>query len=188
MTKTPCRDAFLSAQAARRTAPLQSGVYKLREAQGTIQRFEDTLRTIAAYSRKPQIFPLRHCSLGPLMTDEIEDYLRALPIKIIDIVAYDILPAITALTGDGIAESDVAYEIKTAHVNASHILRTCEALHRKLKTATLNSHSKVQTNLPEIYALLTDAYGIAERALQLVKWCAAQRKPREPENAFLSWD
>lgn len=187
MTRSPCHDAFVLAQAARRTVPLQSGAYKLRESQNAIQRIQDTLHNIADHLGEEQILPIGRHNLGCCMSDEIDYYLKELPIIISALVAYDILPAIKALTNDGIPKGVLVSEMKSASANVSRLLHDCEAIHRRLTFRVAKEYSPKE-EYSAVNALLIDAFGIAERALQLFKWIKMRHRPIELSDAFLDWD
>jgi hypothetical protein len=188
MSKTPCHDAFMSAQAARQTAPLKSGVYKLREAERAIHRMKDTLYNIRVHLTEERIFPVGTHSLGCCLSDEIEYYLTELPIKISALVASDILPAIAALTGDGIPQSDAAAEMQSVNANANRLVRDCEAVHARLRLRVDQECGNIKEGYSAVYALLTDANGIAERALQLVEWIETRRQPAELADVLVDWE
>jgi hypothetical protein len=175
MSKTPCQEAYDNAATRRTAYPLPSGAYKLRDAQRSTQRMKDTLYRIRDHLTEERIFPVGTHSLGGCLSDEIEYYLKELPNKISALVASDILPAIAALTGDGIPKSDVAGEMQSASANANRLFRDCEAVHARLTLRADQERDNIKEGYSAVYALLTDANGIAERALQLVEWIETRR-------------
>ena len=54
MPKPTCYDTFATAQTTRRSYPLKSGTYKLREARHGLGRMMETVEAIGDFLRKPK--------------------------------------------------------------------------------------------------------------------------------------
>ncbi|MCL7404906.1 hypothetical protein MWN63_02785 [Paradonghicola geojensis] len=111
--------------------------------------------------------------LGCCALSEMDEWLRNLPTKIATMLGYNILPAIEALPGDGIAKIDVDGELYNAEIDARRLLNDCERQHTRLQTHLGTEYRSIKSGYSDVYALLVDADGIVRRALELVDWCEA---------------
>lgn len=169
MPKTTCHDTFAAAQIRRRSYPLKTGAYKLREARHALLRMMETIDAIRDFLRKP-VSARPGSSLGPCCTTDDKAYwLKNLPEHVAQKLGYNILPAIAALAEeDGIAETDVARELADARVSADQILDQCEAQRVRLKGGIKAEYPAIKSGQSELYDLLVGADRIAQRALELV--------------------
>lgn len=173
--KLPCHDAFGAAKAERNKYPLKSGLYKLYDARRNISRMQESMCAIGDYLNG------RHdCSPGGLLgpcctTDDKAVWIKDLPKQVARNLGYDILPAIEALTGDGIAASDVKGELARARAEAERLLDDCETQHKRLKSNIDDEYRAMKSGYSDVYALLFEAKGIAHRALELVEWVEERR-------------
>lgn len=162
MPKTTCHDTFAKVQLRRRSYPLEAGAYKLREARHKLLRMMDTVDAIGAYLRKPSSVRLGS-SLGPCCTtDDKGDWLKNLPKQVSEMLGYDILPAIAALTGDGVSQTDVAVKLDLAQARANQLLKDCEAHRMRLKEGAKREYAAIKSGRSELYAILIDADRIAQ--------------------------
>jgi hypothetical protein len=167
MPKTPCRDAFKKAAKSRTAYPLPFGAYKLREVRDHIKRMQDTLWTIKGFLKNPKT----GYAVGPCCTSyDTDEWIRSGPVTVADILGYCILPAIAAMTGDGISKADVAEELSTATARAQNILKKCERQHIRLGSKIASEYNMMKKGDSEVWGLLSDADMIARRALELVEW------------------
>jgi len=174
-SKLPCHDAFGAAKAERNKYPLKSGVYKLDEAQRAISRMYESMEAIGDYLNKPGNYR-PGAPLGPCCTtDDKGVWIKGLPKQVAELLGYCILPAIAALKGDGIAETDVNGELASAKANAKQLLIDCETQHKRLKSGIQNEYRAMKSGYSDVYGLLFDAKGIARRALELVD-CVEERR------------
>lgn len=187
MLKTPCHDAFGAATARRAKYPLRSGAYKLRETQHSIARMQATMCDIGSLLRNPSAYP-PGSSLGCCTTDDKAAWLKGLPKHVADLLGYNILPAIAALTGDDIPADDVKGELENASADTLRLLDDCEKQHARLRKGIEREYRAMKTGYSEVYALLVDADGIARRALELIKWCEAGARLTESAAMAGMWD
>lgn len=173
MPKTPCHNAFIEAQSQRAKYPLRSGAYKLREARTALRRMQNTMEAIRRHLKNPDDqYPSP--VLGCCMLDEMDDWLKNLPTQLATKLGHDIMPAIAALTGDGIAKIDVDGELYNAKIDARRLLNDCERQHTRLQARLDAEHRAIKSGYSDVYALLVDADGIVRRALELIEWCEAR--------------
>ena len=187
MPKTPCHDAFIKAQSQRAKYPLRAGAYKIREARTALLRMQSTMETIRRYLNNPDDKyppPL----LGCCTLDEMDDWLKNLPTQLATKLGYDIMPAIAALTGDGIAKIDVDGELYNAEIDVRRLLNDCEKQHTRLQVRLDAEHRAIKSGYSDVYALLVDADGIARRALELITWCEVRARLAESSDLVGMWD
>ena len=191
MSTTPCHDAFTEAKIKRAQYPLPSGVYKLEEARRELSRMKDTMDAARSYLRKPKKYipgqMLGHCC----NTDDKDDWLKTVPLHVADILGSQILPAIAALTGDGIAKTDVADEVSSAKGCAEKLLQDCETQYARLQSEIEREYRKMKTGYSDVYGLLNDADSIARRAMRLVEWYERRAAPiasGEADELLSVWD
>lgn len=189
MPPQPCHDAFGAAQVLRAQYPLTAGASKLREARQTIARLQATMCAIHELlqnpeSNRPGVLLGLCCT-----TDDMGDWLKNLPKQVADLLGYDILPAIAALTGNGIAETDIKGELASANAHARNLLQDCEKQYARLQAGIEREYRAMKTGLSGLHALLVDADGIARRALELIDWCEARARYAESDCVLAGlWD
>jgi hypothetical protein len=126
MPKTPCRDAFNESAKIRTAHPLPSGAYKLRDALHWLSHMKRSMDEIGNYLNKPGNYAigqmLGHCCT----TDDKAFWIKGIPTQVAQMLGRHILPAIAALTGDGIPQSDVTGEVARANPDATKLLNDCE--------------------------------------------------------------
>jgi len=118
-----CQSAFQNGTASRATYPLQRGEYKLSEAKNTLLKWAKEVQSIDDYQRGVLSRPALACCA----VDEISSWLKQCPVNIAELIGYDILPGIAALTGDGVPLRVVKSLLKTATKQSTRIVADCEA-------------------------------------------------------------
>lgn len=170
MPKLPCHDAFGAATARRAKYPLRSGAYKLRETQDSIARMQATMFDIGSLLRNSSAYAPGSL-LGCCTTDDKAAWLKGLPKHVADLLGYNILPAIAALTGDDIPLNNVKGELQNATADMRRLLDDCEKQHARLRKGIEHEYRSIKTGYSDLYGLLVDADCIAKRALELIDWC-----------------
>ena len=167
MPQITCHDTFAKGQLRRHSYPLEAGAYKLREARHRLLRMMDTVEAIGDFLRKPpSVFP--GASLGPCCTTDDKAYwLKNLPKQVSEMLGYDILPAIAALTGDGVSQTDVDVKLNIAQARAKQLLKDCEAHHVRLKGGVKREYAAIKSGRSELYDILIDADRISQHGLKL---------------------
>lgn len=172
MSTTPCHDTFAEATTKRQAHPLSTGRYKLRECKNRVGRVKHTVKAIGDYwdGRSPYS---AGSSLGCCTTYEAATWLKRLPMHLAEMLAYDVLPAIEALTGDGVAETDVRRELDIVQGLVQGVLTVCDAHHAKLKQGIAKKPGEVERDLSGLIRLIDEIEDIVNDALALKKlvWC-----------------
>lgn len=150
---TTCHDIFTAAQAERAKCPLTSGKYKLDEARQTIDDLHTLVTTIAERVRAGGKFGETE-NLGPCMAHERGAYLKGIPAQLADLIGNKILPAITALEGDGVPKAEVQRRLSRAESDAQHLIDACEALRLRLKGGIGREYRAMRMGESELLELL----------------------------------
>lgn len=167
MTTTPCHDTFDRAQARRKQHPLTSGASKLRDACQGLAKDQQTMETIGDFLRHPKRYGVGQY-LGGCTTDDKAQWLKRIPLNVAETLGHDILPAIRALTGDGVLAPEVEAELKSATSRAMSLLADCEEQHARMKAGIKYEYANIKNGYSEVYGLLSEAYSIASQALDIV--------------------
>jgi hypothetical protein len=93
--------AFTNNWDKRKNHPLTRGIYKLSEAQGELEQLSNGVKNIYKYRLK-KISYLH----SPCCPNEISLWLKNMPIYISENFGYNVVPALSALRGDGLSDSE----------------------------------------------------------------------------------
>lgn len=151
-----CHDIFNAARAKRAKLPLSEGRHKLREAQHTIERWQQMLATIAERLRAGGTFSETE-NLGPCMANERGTYLKSIPTHLAELLGKTILPAIAALEGDGVPKTEVQRLLRRAESDAQRLLAECEAVRLRLKAGIGSEYDAMKRGEGAISALMNTA-------------------------------
>ena len=182
MTMNPCRRAFEVAQKNRRKHPLTRGDYKLRDTQRNLGRMITTSDTIGDHLRHPP----KHrapVALGGCTTDDKAVYLKRLPTAVATMFGHDVLPAIAALTDDGVPLNDVRQALGRIQRRVDHLLDKCDVQHARLKGGIATEYADMKAGYSELYGLLTDAMDIVRDA-QAVQEFHERREKYRPQSGL----
>ena len=167
MAKQTVKKVFQDVQNLRLKYPLDSGECKLRETQWRLSRMQETMYQIGEYLKNPSLFykgqTLGHCCT----TEDKAFWIKSIPAKAAELLGYDILPAIAALTNDGLSKRDTDTAFDTAKQRAEALLEDCERQEARLKGGISAEYDEMKTGYSEVHGLLVDADRIAEDALQV---------------------
>lgn len=96
-------NTYNSAVMRRRTYPLFSGLYKLRETQGQIKGLLHTVNNVMQRKSVPY-----DELLGGCLRSESKEYVASIPKRLAELLGYNIAPAIQALVGDGLTQEEIS--------------------------------------------------------------------------------
>ena len=180
MTMNPCRRAFEQGQASRRKHPLNRGAYKLCETQQNLNLMITTLDAVGDYlRRRPQ--HRGPMGLGGCTTDDKAIYLKRIPTTLAKMFGYDVLPAIAALTGDGVPQHNVRQALGQIQRRVESLLEEADVQHFRLKKGIKVEYENMKTGHSELYGLITDAQDIV-RAAQAVQEFHERREIYRPQS------
>ena len=172
MAKKTVKKAFQDAQNLRLEHPLDSGEYKLRQVRWWLSRMQETMYRIGEYIKNPSHFYkgqiLGHCCT----TDDKAVWIKSIPAKVADLLGYNILPAIAALTNNGLSKRDTNRTLDIANGMAKTLLEECERQQTRLKGGISVEYDEMKTGYSEVHGLLVDADRIAEDVLQALEYAS----------------
>jgi hypothetical protein len=157
---TTCHNIFDAARARRTEYPLTRGRYKLDGARHTIDRWRATVETITERTQGGSGFGEAE-NLGSCMSYERGAFLKELPMKVAELVGYDILPAIAALECDGVPEAEVQRLVRRAETDAQRLISDCEALRLRLKGGINNEYDRMRRGESELPSLIDEIKALA---------------------------
>ena len=174
MAKKTVKKAFRDAQNSRLKYPLGSGESKLREVRFRLLRMQETMYQIGEYLNNPSHFYegqiLGHCCT----TEDKAFWIKSIPAKVAEQLGYDILPAIAALTNNGLSKRDTDATLDIAKVMAKALLKDCEQQETRLKGGISAEYDNMKTGYSDVHGLLVVADRIAEDALQALE-CTSKK-------------
>ena len=168
MPQTTCHNTFAEVQLRRRSHPLKAGADKLREARHRLSRMMKTIDAIRDFLRNPASV-MSESALGPCCTTfDKAIWLKSVPDQLAEKLGYDILPAIAALTADGVPKTVLAAELKLAQATANQLLKDCEAQRVRLKGGIKPEYAAIKSGRSELCDLLIGGYHISQPSLGLI--------------------
>ena len=82
------------------------------------------------------------------------------------------MPAIVALTNDGLSKRDIYTALDIANGMAKALLEDCERQETRLKGGISAEYSMMKTGYSEVHGLLVEAERITEDALQALEYAS----------------
>ena len=187
MAKKTVKKAFQDAQNLRLKHPLDSGKLKLGETRSRLSRMQKTMHHIGEYLKNPNRF-YKGQILGECCTTEDKAvWIKSIPAQIAELLGYNILPAIAALTNNGLSKRDTDKTLEIANGMAKTLLKDCEWQEARLKGGISAEYDEIKTGFSEVHGLLVEADRIAEDALQVLEYMSKKslahaRYPQLGEN------
>ena len=188
MATQTVKKAFKDAQNLRPKYPIDSGECKLRETRWRLSRMQETMYQIGEYLKNPSHFykgqTLGHCCT----TDDKAIWIKSIPAQVAELLGYDILPAIAALTNDCLSKRDTDATLDIANGMAKTLLKDCKRQEARLKGGISAEYDEMKTGYSEVHGLLVEADRIAEEALQVLEYASKNslvhaRYPQLGENS-----
>ena len=170
MAKKTVKKAFQDAQNLRLKYPLCTGECKLRETRSRLSHMQETMYQIGEYLKNSSHF-YKGQILGHCCTTEDKAYwIKSIPAQVAEQLGYNILPAIAALTNDGLSKRDTDATLDIANGMAKALLKDCERQESRLKGGISAEYDNMKTGYSEVHGLLVEADRISEDALQVLDY------------------
>lgn len=176
MANASCRDAFARALTQRKSIPFPSGVFKLREAERQLADIEQTLVKIEslASAGARQRTPLL---LGSCTTSDKAAWLKGLPRQIAELHGDLIVPAVEALTTDGLSRRALDELSRTLAEKTATIIAKCDDAHQAVRQSVAVEYAAMRAGRSIIRDLVAES-------LALVRSALATTTAPPPENGF----
>lgn len=159
--KETCQQAFQAGCDQRRHHPLHSGVYKLEECRHWVQSFLDEIERIAVYKRnQADKYSLVHCT-----PDDAAHWLKNLPAFVAHCLGHDVLPAIGALSADGVPPNDVTRLQRDALHRADQLVATLETARRIISGPIKTEYDHMKAGYSTLAPVIGDVLAMIESVL-----------------------
>ena len=133
---------------------------------------QETMYQIGEYLKNPSHFykgqTLGHCCT----TDDKAIWIKSIPAQVAELLGYNILPAIAALTNDGLSKRDTVTTLDITNGMAKALLEDCKRQQTRLKGGISVEYDDLKTGYSEVHGLLVEADRIAEDALQIFEYAS----------------
>ena len=161
----PCRRAFDRGQSDRQPHRLKTGAYKIGNVRDDLARSLRTMDAIREYKCR------RHMSktpvpLGCCTSEEMPLWIKRQPEALAHQLGYDLLPAIAALGGDGVPDTDVADALRELRPEIDALVQRCEWEHARLQSGVRYEYTALRAGRSALCKLMEDARSLAEAAYQ----------------------
>jgi hypothetical protein len=178
MTKT-CQDAFQRGLQNRKAYPLSSGARRLKESLDAPQHVSETLRNIAADLKLKARDYERY--FGACTSDDADVWLKSVPAQLAFDLGYDVLPAIQALTLDGVPIDVVSRCVARANSVIPIIIDHCEEARIALRRSVKREFRLMKTSGSTVQPLVDGVETLIEVTLRDAKpWLVNTSAPATP--------
>ena len=163
----PCQRAFQSSSQQRALYPLRSGRYKLREAHAYLLKMSGGFKEIVrfrAIKPKPKYLDV---DLGGFLAWETPSRLRKTPMLLVEIAAYYVLPGLKALTGDGVAQTEIDEEVHYFELFLDRFIERCDTVVSDLRGPISKEYARLEDGSSELIWLTKSLEREAKHFLDL---------------------
>lgn len=173
MSYIPIREVFRTAMKCRLTEhPFDRiSAYKIRECRDNLQHNLKTVCSIAEYLRTPR-GTYGHSSILVGCTEEDKAYrLKSTPVIIACELGYNFIPAVEALTLEGVSTADIDTFIISIQPRLDQLLTDCDAVQMATVRSIKPEYNAMKAGNSGMEIICTEAFHLAERA---VAFCEGQ--------------
>lgn len=145
--------------------------YKIRECRDNLQRNLHTVASIADYlcARRSE----RRSSMLVGCTEEDKGYrLKRVPEIVADELGYNLIPAVKALSLEGVPAVDIKLFIRTIKPQVDQLLADCDAARGATARSIKPEYAALKAGYSSMEQISADALNIAEQA---VAFCRSHR-------------
>lgn len=162
----PCQTTFRSAMKERRSKhPFDRiSAYKVRESRDNMH---DECRVVASIAEYLRAHPYdRHSSMLRGCTEEDKAHrLKRTPHIIAHELGYNLIPAIEALTLEGVPAADINAFIRSIKPQVDQLLADCDAVQKATARSIKPAYDAMKTGSSSMERICAEALGIAEQAV-----------------------
>ncbi len=168
MTKMTPRTVFLRAIEDRITSrPFETiSAYKVRESRDNIAHVVATLTEIISVvsSGKAHSVPIL---LGGCTTDDKANWLKDLPSNLAGELGGNLVPAIHALTEEGVPQVAITSCVQSIKEDVNRLLENCGIMQAETSRTVKDEYARMKAGHSEMLRICKDALRIADRAVAL---------------------
>ena len=157
----PCASELKRGLDMRTQHPLHTGLYKLREAQHAMGKCLDEFELLSHLFRTKQ--PLKgNCTYG-----DHTPWIKERPLRIAFELGWKVLPAIEALTGDGISREEVARYLTVFIQRVADLVIQCDQVLPSIKGPIRHEYERWMNHGSIVTPLLESGLWIIESAMNM---------------------
>ncbi|MFN5759581.1 MAG: hypothetical protein ACK440_08300 [Sphingomonadaceae bacterium] len=140
--------------------------YKVRECRDSIARMLDTLTEVISVVSAGDTHP-QPILLGGCTTGDKAKWLKDLPNNLARELGYNLIPAIEALSAEGVPESAINAFLEAIEPSVEDLLADCDAVQAATSRSINGEYQKMKTGCSEMLGICQAALAIAEKAVAL---------------------
>lgn len=161
-----CRDIFEIALNERRSLrPLEAGgAYKLRECRDNFRHEVEVVGSIAEFLRTRPGYG-RHGILVGCTEDDKAHRLKRVPLIIARELGSNLIPAVKALTLEGVPVADIDTFIRSIKPQVDHLLADCDAVRAATSGSIQSEYAALKAGTSGTARMCAEALHIAEQAV-----------------------
>jgi hypothetical protein len=128
-----------------------------------------TMEAIGDHLRLPPSRRAVTINLGGCTTEDRATYLKNIPTDVATNMGWAVMPAIIALTEDGLSEAEAKSATSQAKAQVSRLLDKGDREHARLRKGIQDEYDNIKSGYSSLYGFLRDAQAIITGALSVVK-------------------
>lgn len=166
MSKMTCQAVFREAMRDRRAKhPFERiSAYKVRESRGNIASTIGTLTEIISVVSSGETYSVP-ILLGGCTTEDKAYRLKRIPAIIARELGYNLIPAIEALTVEGVAADDILTFILSIKERVDQLVRDCDAIQPEISRSIQGEYDAMKAGDSRIMRICVEALDIADLAV-----------------------
>lgn len=161
----PCGKVFrASLKERQKERPFgNKSAYKIRESQSNIESITSTVTAIIEHVSNGE------CSSPPVLlggcTSADKDiWLAALPSNLADELGFNLIPAIAALSVEGVPEPAIESFAQSINSSVQQLLDDCDAVQAAISNSIAEEYARMKRGQSSMLGICNDALQIADRA------------------------
>jgi hypothetical protein len=142
--------------------------YKLRESRDNLEYECRVVASISEYLRTAPCYGHAGILLGCVESDK-SVRLKRIPQNIAHELGYNLIPAIQALTVEGVPAADIVAFILSIKTLVDNLLAECDAIQTGISRSIQVEYSRMKAGSSRMERICADALDIAEQAVEFCK-------------------
>jgi hypothetical protein len=170
MPKLTCHQIYQAALHSRESAhPFDRvSAYKVRESRDNLQNECRVVASISEYLCTPPCYGRASILVGCVESDKSER-LKRMPQNIARELGYNLIPAVEALTVEGVPAADINTFMRSIKPQVDQLLADCDALERVTTRCIKPEYERMKAGSSPMEHICADALDIAEQAVAFCK-------------------
>lgn len=153
-----CREAYRKGVSSRLAYPLNSGLYKLVESKGRIERTgKEIIRVSEVVTNQQNQFSLMHCTF-----QDKAFWLRDAPLNIAFRMGYEVIPSFSALIADGVGSIEADSAARAVESVMDHHLLQWDQLRNSYSKKIANEYERMRNGHSNALWVVDDALDLID--------------------------